>query len=193
MDNILFPDNLKYSTWASVILGYVCMFIIYILQFLAANLSNKIRDKTHWILQLIFEDAFIYIAGFSVVNIWRGVWYVYDYYILPNNLSFSCWITVVFGVFTLFAIQAGRSLGSIECLVDGIPSDGSGLYFYHYFNVLNAPLDRPDVVTKDEVKLKTSNVATQTPEINQFVEIEINQNKIVNNTQYPDFEVCYEG
>nr|XP_006815341.1 PREDICTED: uncharacterized protein LOC102803961 [Saccoglossus kowalevskii] len=181
MDNILLPENFTYSTWASVVLGYAVLIIIYALQFPAMNLSKKIREKTHWLLQLTFEGAFVYIAGISVISIWRGIWYVYDIYILPEDLADSCWITVTVGAVILYVILAGRSLGAIECLVDGIPSDGSGLYFLHYLNVLNAQIDEPDVDdTKDEVELKTSDVATQTAEIDlyfdQFVEVEINQN-----------------
>lgn len=67
----------------------------------------------------------VYILGAATVNIWRGIWYLSDHWILPNDPVASWWITVGFGLAGPFLMTAGASLLAPPAIFN---MDGPGLY-----------------------------------------------------------------
>ncbi|XP_070578011.1 uncharacterized protein [Ptychodera flava] len=139
LDNLLLPHHKDMSSYASVVIGYGTFIACYLLQYPTQIASVNLAQKP-FPLHLLFEDVYMLVAGFGAVNIWRGLWYVYDLHILPENFTISNVITAAVGTVILYLLLAGRCLGVCGCAVDGDRSDGSGILFSHFFGKLNEPL-----------------------------------------------------
>ena len=48
--------------------------------------------KTH------HQVIFALIIGFAVISFWRGVWGLWDVYVLPNDYKSSLWLSLVVGL-----------------------------------------------------------------------------------------------
>ncbi|XP_077863766.1 uncharacterized protein LOC144348140 [Saccoglossus kowalevskii] len=157
MNNILCAESRTHSLMASLILGYGLIIIEYVLQFPMAKLSRKIGGKAPWFLQLLFEDVYIFVSNIANVNIWRGLWLTYDAYILPNSLNVSSLTTFAVGIVLLYAIRASICIGGIQWMIDGTPTDGSGLYATHFFELLNTINE-----VNDDTKMTSENLPSET-------------------------------
>jgi Fuseless len=61
-------------------------------------------------LVAIVRFVAIYFLGFSGVNIWRGIWYLADDWILPTQPYASYWTTSIAGSSLCFLLWGGNSL-----------------------------------------------------------------------------------
>uniref|UniRef100_A0ABM0M1N9 Uncharacterized protein LOC102803953 n=1 Tax=Saccoglossus kowalevskii TaxID=10224 RepID=A0ABM0M1N9_SACKO len=89
IDNVLFPADTEFSGWASLGIGYGIVFTSYLLQFIAAEISCRLGKYS----RIAFEDFFLSIVAFGILNIWRGVWYLSDVYIISDKVWASGWTT----------------------------------------------------------------------------------------------------
>ncbi|XP_077977746.1 uncharacterized protein LOC144433312 [Glandiceps talaboti] len=137
IDNVIRPDNLEKSAYTSLVIGYPIIIMTHIIQYPCAIISRKAKRFSR-VVQIIVEDMFWYLCSFGVLNIWRGLWYICDLYIYPENLAISYLKTSLVGFVTLYLLQSARNLGGAAVSVDGIPDDGSGVLLGHYFKRLNS-------------------------------------------------------
>ncbi|XP_078620898.1 uncharacterized protein LOC144887510 [Branchiostoma floridae x Branchiostoma japonicum] len=131
LDVVLFPDNLCFSYCLSVGIGYGVYVLATFAQYPVSALSKHLQgtDKEFW-KRLALEDAYLLIVNSGVVNIWRGVWSVYDCYILPEQPKLSAWLSHGGGAAVCFLVFAGRSLsngGGIGVSIDGEADDGTAV------------------------------------------------------------------
>ncbi|XP_070578012.1 uncharacterized protein [Ptychodera flava] len=138
LDSEFLPQDWEISTYASLAIGYGTFLLCYLLQCPARKTSRTLANIS-FPLHVLFEDVYILIVSFAVVNVWRGLWNVCDLYILSDNFIISNVITAAVGTVVLYLLLAGRCLGAVGCFVDGDPSDGSGINFMHFFDKLNEP------------------------------------------------------
>ncbi|XP_070578013.1 uncharacterized protein [Ptychodera flava] len=136
LNSVFLPHDWEISTYASLAIGYGIYFLCYLLQCPARIVSRTLANIS-FPLHVLFEDAYMLIVGFAVVNVWRGLWNVCNLHILSDNFIISNVITATVGTVVLYLILAGRCLGAVACVVDGDPSDGSGIAFLHFFSKLN--------------------------------------------------------
>ena len=54
--------------------------------------------------------AMVYFLGNGTVCLWRGIWYILDAHVLPNDLILSYWTTTIAGAALCFALCSGASL-----------------------------------------------------------------------------------
>ncbi|XP_035660872.1 uncharacterized protein LOC118405476 [Branchiostoma floridae] len=116
------------SSWTS---GYGVYVLATFAQYPVSALSKHLQgtDKEFW-KRLALEDVYLLIVNSGVVNIWRGVWSVYDCYILPEQPKLSAWLTHGGGAAVCFLVFAGRSLsngGGIGVSIDGEADDGTAV------------------------------------------------------------------
>lgn len=61
-----------------------------------SSLLGKFKDmKAHH--QLLFSI----VIGIAVISFWRGVWGLWDEYVLPGNYLLSSWISLIVGTIIL--------------------------------------------------------------------------------------------
>jgi Fuseless len=85
-------------------------------------------NRTTMIITLrvgICRFVIVYILGASAVNIWRGIWYWLDAFILPSSPLASYWATSIAGAGAAFATFTGSSLLAPPALflLDGPDTD----------------------------------------------------------------------
>ena len=57
---------------------------------------SKTKDK---------DVVLIIISSIAIVAFWRGVWNLFDYYLLPGYFLYSQIISIVFGIAILFLLS----------------------------------------------------------------------------------------
>jgi hypothetical protein len=60
--------------------------------------------------KVLIRFLLVYILGLSAVHQWRGIWYLTDYYVVPNDVVKSYWVTASVGPAVLFCLCAGASI-----------------------------------------------------------------------------------
>jgi hypothetical protein len=51
-----------------------------------------IKDKVHLpFYKTVLRFLIVYILAMASVNVWRGIWYLTDFYLLPNKLTANEW------------------------------------------------------------------------------------------------------
>lgn len=126
----LFPTNDEDSGWASIAIGYGGLFFYYLCTILYHYMSSKeeefdadalVKDDKGQeetdgtkLRNYVITKAKSYLntmyIGFCVVNCWRGIWVLEDYYIYPDDMVLSSWITTVSGVVALMCINRFQSV-----------------------------------------------------------------------------------
>lgn len=97
----------------------------------------------------IYRFVITYILGASAVNIWRGIWYWLDAWILPNNPLASYWTSSLVGAAAAFATYTGGSLLAPPALflLDGPDTDPPPIAVTalnaHFSVILPSGKDRP--------------------------------------------------
>ncbi len=95
--------------------------------------------------------SIIYLLGASAVNVWRGIWYWADAWILPNNPMVSYWMTSLVGAGAAFAVFCGNSLLAPPAifLLDGPDTDPPPIAVTvlasHYSSTLPSGQKRPQM------------------------------------------------
>ena len=75
--------------------------------------------------KVLIRFLLVYILGLSSVQQWRGIWYLTDYYVFPNNIVKSYWVTAGVGPAVLFCLFAGASILASPAL---FLLDGPGIH-----------------------------------------------------------------
>lgn len=97
LDILMFPGNDVYSAWGSTIMGYSTALFAFTLQSPLADFCAKV--KGFWRIAIMnLYTAIFYIGS---VNIWRGLWMLYDLYLLPGYPTWSYLITHTGGLLIL--------------------------------------------------------------------------------------------
>ncbi|XP_066263759.1 uncharacterized protein [Branchiostoma lanceolatum] len=133
LDVLMFPEDLCFSYWVSLGIGYAIHLVTIFLQFPVHKASRNLRGaKLEFWKRLALEDAFLFVVNFGVVNSWRGLWDLYDCYFLPDQPKLSAWLSVGIGALLCYLVCAGRTLGGIGVTVDGEEEDGTGVLLSTY-------------------------------------------------------------
>lgn len=116
-------EQRRLTGWHSIAIGFGASFFGVALMWLGLWRPEVIdvKDKVtiDW-KTVVLRLGIIYFLGLGCVNIWRGVWYLTDYYILPDKglvenkwgewpLT-SFWVTSVVGSTVCFLFAAGPSI-----------------------------------------------------------------------------------
>ncbi|KAL7739240.1 hypothetical protein ACLKA6_008716 [Drosophila palustris] len=123
-DLTLFPQDKAKSAWGSLLIGYLTVFITFVIQPLMRYVCRRING----ILKLIICDIYYLMIFFGAVNAWRGIWNLLDVYVYPDDRILSFWITHIIPFLLLAALKCSNSI-----LVRGvfIDAEGSGAECVH--------------------------------------------------------------
>ncbi|XP_034098972.1 uncharacterized protein LOC117564365 [Drosophila albomicans] len=116
-DLTLFPQDKAKSAWGSLLIGYLTVFVTFIIQPLMRYVCRRING----ILKLIICDIYYLMIFFGAVNAWRGIWNLLDVYLYPDDRILSFWITHVIPFLLLAALKCSNSI-----LVRGVFIDAEG-------------------------------------------------------------------
>ncbi|XP_078701336.1 uncharacterized protein LOC144927650 [Branchiostoma floridae x Branchiostoma belcheri] len=133
LDVLMFPEDPCFSYWLSFGIGYVIHLVTTFLQFPVHKASrNLLGAKREFWKRLALENAFLFLVNFGVINSWRGLWDLYDCYLLPDQPRLSAWLSHGFGALICCLVCAGRTLGGIGLAVDGEENDGTAILLSTY-------------------------------------------------------------
>ncbi|EDV98832.1 uncharacterized protein LOC6566902 isoform X2 [Drosophila grimshawi] len=123
-DLTLFPEDKAKSAFGSLLIGYLTVFVTFIIQPLMRYVSRRLSG----ILKIIICDIYYLMCFFGAVNAWRGIWNLLDVYVYPDDLLMSSWITHIIPFLALAALKCSNSI-----LVRGvfIDAEGSGSESVH--------------------------------------------------------------
>ncbi|BFF95785.1 uncharacterized protein DMAD_13116 [Drosophila madeirensis] len=116
-DLTLFPKDKAKSAWGSLLIGYLTVFVTFLIHPLMRYVCRRISG----ILKLIICDIYYLMTFFGAVNAWRGIWNLLDVYLYPDNRLMSFWLTHIIPFLLLAAIKCSNSI-----LVRGVFIDGDG-------------------------------------------------------------------
>lgn len=117
-DHYLYPNSTTSSGLASLIIGYVGLFLFFLMQYagyIGHDYSSLIPSKS---TQLCSNHSFLfyltyfesYYIAFCVVNSWRGLWLLQDVYLMPSQPVLSSWISHLLGVIILIIFHHFKSV-----------------------------------------------------------------------------------
>jgi len=102
---ILYPTEMTMKdrvVWDSVVIGYVAAMV-------AVPLADSVNNMEEGLPKLVAGNGLAWIALVSSLNVWRGLWSIYNYHFLPefeNNLM----ISHVLGASTSLIFRFGQNL-----------------------------------------------------------------------------------
>ncbi|XP_017099899.2 uncharacterized protein fusl [Drosophila bipectinata] len=117
-DLLLFPRDRAKSAWGSLMIGYLTVFVTFLIHPLMRYVCRRISG----ILKLIICDIYYLMTFFGAVNAWRGIWNLLDVYLYPDDRLMSFWLTHIIPFLLLAAIKCSNSI-----LVRGVFIDGEGV------------------------------------------------------------------
>ncbi|EDW88935.1 uncharacterized protein LOC6528158 [Drosophila yakuba] len=117
-DLLLFPADKAKSAWGSLLIGYLTVFVTFLIHPLMRYVCRRISG----ILKLIICDIYYLMTFFGAVNAWRGIWNLLDVYLYPDNKLLSFWLTHIVPFLLLAALKCSNSI-----LVRGVFIDGEGV------------------------------------------------------------------
>ncbi|KAH8412879.1 hypothetical protein KR009_006445 [Drosophila setifemur] len=117
-DLLLFPRDKAKSAWGSLLIGYLTVFVTFLIHPLMRYVCRRISG----ILKLIICDIYYLMTFFGAVNAWRGIWNLLDVYLYPENRLMSFWLTHIIPFLLLAALKCSNSI-----LVRGVFIDGEGV------------------------------------------------------------------
>ena len=125
MDIYIYPDNKIHSSIGSFVIGYSLMLSLSVLQ----PLFNAIyqRNLSHNAYVNIWKwslEAVTYLFS-NIVNValWRGVWVLFDVYVIEERQNVVCAVTSGASVSVLMLMLSSQSLNVRGCDIDGESSD----------------------------------------------------------------------
>ncbi|EFX65689.1 hypothetical protein DAPPUDRAFT_65344 [Daphnia pulex] len=129
LDLVMFPEDAEWSAWGSTVLGYSTSLLAFALQAPLAAVCS--RATGFW--RIVVMDAFTAIAYVGSVNVWRGLWNLYDIYLFPDHKVWSNLLTHAAGLIVLILCYCAHSI-----LVRGVyldaeePGANAAVLPYHY-------------------------------------------------------------
>ncbi len=107
----LYPDQIPIrlnNARASYAIGIGCLIIGALLVWKCWVPTNEDKKVTR--TTTVVRFVAVYFVGLAAVNVWRGVWYWADDWILPNEPLKSYWLTSVVGSTAAFLLWGGKAL-----------------------------------------------------------------------------------
>ncbi|XP_055328109.1 uncharacterized protein LOC129581192 [Paramacrobiotus metropolitanus] len=92
-------------------------------------ISAYLEQQGRWLSKIVFEDILMAVATFASIDLWRGVWGLYDEYFFPWDIVTSAWLSHIFGFFGLALMFHSNSAVMKGFQYDGEHSDGAGCWF----------------------------------------------------------------
>ncbi|KAI8042957.1 uncharacterized protein LOC128262915 [Drosophila gunungcola] len=117
-DLLLFPADRAKSAWGSLLIGYLTVFVTFLIHPLMRYVCRRISG----IPKLIICDIYYLMTFFGAVNAWRGIWNLLDVYLYPDNRLLSFWLTHLVPFLLLAALKCSNSI-----LVRGVFIDAEGV------------------------------------------------------------------
>ena len=118
MDILLFPDDQFKSYYISLTIGISISIILMATEELIRRL-HLICNQKHWLLGLMLEDIFKFIAVAVALVLWRGGWgMMKDYVIVGSRQYVDSWLYHGVGMIGLMMLNASSSVSPFGCHVD---------------------------------------------------------------------------
>ena len=112
----LLPDDLHTSAVICLIIAYTLQSVVCLMEAAANGLCRSKRSKVlRWALELVV----FFFADLVAVALWRGVWLLLNYHLLPNNLGLSAGVTHLIGIVVLWLMVCGHTVTTSGCSVEG--------------------------------------------------------------------------
>ncbi|XP_078683254.1 uncharacterized protein LOC144917271 [Branchiostoma floridae x Branchiostoma belcheri] len=83
MGKVLYPGDKVRNLWACMMLGNGVLVLCIVAQRYVVMLYRALEDRL-W-LRIALDDTFLLVVTFGVVNVWRGWWGFYEYYLLTSG------------------------------------------------------------------------------------------------------------
>ncbi|XP_057377434.1 uncharacterized protein LOC130698863 [Daphnia carinata] len=106
LDLVMFPEDVERSAWGSTILGYSSSLFSFALQAPLAVLCSRITG----IWRIVVLDVSTAVGYLGSVNVWRGLWNLYDIYLFPEHKVWSNLLTHVAGLAVLSICYCAHSI-----------------------------------------------------------------------------------
>ncbi|CAH1280063.1 unnamed protein product [Diabrotica balteata] len=129
VDIYLFPGDLVFSYWSSLVIGYLCVALAFLLQPAMRYLCERLTGAA----RLLLADLYTLFALFGTVNVWRGIWNLLNVYFLPDNQELSCWITHWLSLIILILLRCSNSLLVRGVYIDAEEPGGECAIFPCYY------------------------------------------------------------
>lgn len=112
----LLPDDRHRSAVVCVVTAYVLQSLVCLVEVPANFLCRSKRSKfVLWTADVVI----FFVANLVGVSLWRGVWLLLDWYLLPRNPSLSAGLSHVVGVVLLWLLVCAHSVTVSGCGLDG--------------------------------------------------------------------------
>jgi len=154
LDVLVYPDSVLWSAMTRCFIGFCIAIISFLFQPIARHFCKKLPQWT----KLAVADIYIFFAEVGAINLWRGIWYLMDIHLYPDDPTVSNAISQVAGMAVLLAFQCSNSI-----LVRGVLFDSSDFEEQCNFNVAYLENLRKMIVCHTlirEVKKKDKKVLT---------------------------------
>ncbi|ERL91946.1 uncharacterized protein LOC109543053 [Dendroctonus ponderosae] len=124
-DFLLFPNNVVWAAWASLVLGLVLVGLEFRLQARVKILCTTYSGAR----KIAVADAYITLSCVATILYWRGVWSLTNIYFLPHDPVLSCKITHLVGFMFLVILNCSNSTLVRGVYTDGQESNGECVVF----------------------------------------------------------------
>jgi hypothetical protein len=115
------PTRIR-SAWGSYVVGIGLLALGIALFWSGLWIPKETLEVTY--IKALQRTIMVYILGAAAVNLWRGIWYLTDHLLLPDEPLTSWWITSSFGSAGAFLLCSGASLLASPAIFN---MDGPGL------------------------------------------------------------------
>ncbi|XP_021367494.1 uncharacterized protein LOC110459496 [Mizuhopecten yessoensis] len=116
-DLFLVPENTLRSAAYCFTISFTLAIPVLIGQHAVQLVSQKLHENM-CLLQIVFEDFFMALAGIVCICHWRGTWLSLDAIFFPNNEELSVWGSHVIGYVGLILLCSFKSSLSCGCAID---------------------------------------------------------------------------
>jgi len=90
------------------VIGYILLIVGLFLMGVGLWRPKENARVTPW--KGLQRSVIVYILGAATVCIWRGIWYMLDYYLIPDNTLHSYWTSCVAGAAVCYVLLSGASM-----------------------------------------------------------------------------------
>ena len=112
----LLPDDSHTSAIICLIISYNLQLLVCLTEALANFLCRSTRSK---IVRCAVDMVIFFFANLVNVLLWRGLWILLDYHLLPDNPGLSAGTTHLLGIVLLWLMLCGHSITASGCSLDG--------------------------------------------------------------------------
>ncbi|XP_045112990.1 uncharacterized protein LOC123505576 [Portunus trituberculatus] len=130
LDAMLFPTQIIYSAWGSMAVGMTVTMLSFLAQLMIVPCFRHIHKGLG---KILIEDSYHTICFLGCVNVWRGVWFLLNIYLMPELQTVSNFLTAVAGQIVLMCFYTANSILVRGAVMDGAYEGAKGIIFpTHY-------------------------------------------------------------